>query len=61
MDVVQKLARKLDRNFPSDNIADGFGLALLGAAVLDFRGHRSLTQYEKDAVSLTRRQIQQEQ
>lgn len=61
MDVVQKLARKLDRNFPSDNIADGFGLALLGAAVLEFRGHRLLTQYEKDAVSLASRQIQQEQ
>ena len=58
LDVVQKLGRRFDREFKTDNIADAFGLALLGSVVLDFRSPN--TNFERDAVSLVKTMIQQE-
>lgn len=58
MDIMQKLVRRFDREFKSDNLADAFGLALLGSVVLDFRS--PLTNYESDAAGVVRGLIQQE-
>ena len=58
IDVVQKLARRFEREFKTDNLADAFGLAYMAAVVLEFRS--AVSQYERDAAGFVRIQIQQE-
>lgn len=56
--VTQKLVRRFDREFKTDNLADSFGLALLGSVVLEYRVAN--TQFERDAASVVQGMIQQE-
>ena len=58
MDVMQKLVRRFDREFKTDNIADAFGLAFLASLVVGFR--KPASQFERDAVGITEKLIQQE-
>jgi len=58
MDVVQKLVRKFDREFKTDNLADSFGLAQLGAVVVGYMD--AVTRYEREAAGVVLKQLQQE-
>ncbi len=56
--VTQKLVRRFDREFKSDNLADSFGLALLASVVIGYR--QANTQFERDAVSVVKGAMAQE-
>jgi len=56
--VTQKLVRRFDREFKTDNLADSFGLALLASVVLEYR--QATTQFERDAVSVVKGAMAQE-
>ena len=55
MDVVQKLVRKFEREFKTDNLADSFALAWLGAVVVGYKD--AVTQFERDAAGVVRERI----
>jgi Holliday junction resolvasome RuvABC endonuclease subunit len=58
LEIVQKMAKLFDREFKTDNLADAYGLALLGTVVLGYR--EATTQRQRAVLNVVRNQMQQE-
>ena len=58
LDMVQRVGKKFDREFKTDNMSDAFGLAWLAGTVLGY--YETTNQAQRDVVRIIEKAIEQE-